>query len=202
MDYDTSTDNLTFTSDNSHSKATTENSAPKQPGRIWKIIGILSVIGVCAFAIICVFSIGTGIFEVVTQRDDIIATVDKFMKAMAKEDFDTAYGLFSTRAKKQFPVSDIKDMTTGSNLALFDGYESIEIQNLHLNTSFNTNTDLPQGKVATIDGVVEYEVGYQGTFDAILEREDGEWLLHKMNVNIPPAKLEDFIQKNSQALLR
>lgn len=81
-------------------------------------------------------------------------------------------------------------MLAGNNYALFEGYQSVTIQNINITTGVNTNPDVPQGLVAKVDGIVTYSGGFTGSFNAVLEREGDHWALDAININIPPNKIQ------------
>jgi hypothetical protein len=116
---------------------------------------------------------------------------------MTHRDVEQAYSLFSTRAKRQIAVSKFEELMGGSNFALFEGYKKVEVQNIKLVDAFNTNPDVPQGKVANVSGQVTYEGDYLGSFQATLEKEAEGWRLHFINVTVPPHKLEEYVKKIS-----
>ncbi|MCP4371561.1 MAG: hypothetical protein GY797_26090 [Deltaproteobacteria bacterium] len=167
----------------------------KSQKTLW-IIGILSIIGLCICGGVCAFFAGSGIYEAFTEKDNVGKTVDDFMKAMEKRDTEEAYSLFSTRVKRQLQISAIEEMISEANYALFDEYEKVEVQNINLSNVVNTNPDVPQGKVAKVNGVVTYMNDYTGSFQATLEQENDGWRLHFINITVPPNKIKDFLEKN------
>jgi hypothetical protein len=128
--------------------------------------------------------------KVAVERAPIEAVLDAYMKSMAAKDIEGAYALFSPRAQRQFASSDLQELTEGNNYYVFKGYLSLEIQNLNLNAAVNVNPDVPQGTVATITATVSYEDGFTGSMNAVLEKVDGAWMLHGINVTVPPDKFQ------------
>ncbi len=163
---------------------------------IW-IVGIVSILGMCACIGGCTFLFGSAIYGVAIERGNVEASVDEFMQVMVARDTDTAYDLFSSRVKRQMDASTVEEMISEANYALFDGYQSVEIHNINISTGFNTNKNLPQGQVATVDGIVTYDSEYTGQFEAVLEQEDGTWRLHNINITVPPNKMKDYLENNS-----
>ena len=88
------------------------------------------------------------------------------------------------------PITDLEKLTQGNNYVIFEGYESLTVQNLNLAASANTNSDLPQGTVANVTGTVSYEDGFTGKLTAVLEKVDGEWKLFNFFVTVPPDKFQ------------
>lgn len=153
------------------------------------IVLVALAIGLCLCAVICVIAGGTGIVRVALERDDVELVLDQFMQAMARKDVDAAYALYSARAQRQMPRSRLEELLQGNNLALFDGYTSLQVMNLNISKAINTNPDLPQGTIAKVSGSVSYEGGFTGRFEAILERENDAWKLHYINITVPPDKI-------------
>lgn len=133
---------------------------------------------------------GTAFITVLREREPVSNVIDSFMTSMVEKDTESAYALFSTRAQRQIKISELDKMLEGNNYYLFDGYRSIEIGNLNVSKSFNTNQDMPQGTVATVDGTISYSNGFQGRFEAVLEKEGDVWPLHSINVTVPPDKFK------------
>lgn len=139
---------------------------------------------------VCIAAGGVGLFRVYQERAPIESVIDAFMRAMVEKDTDKAFALFSTRVQRQISMSDIEEMLEGNNYVLFEGYQSLEIQNINISKAVNTNQDLPQGTVATVDGIIFYDGDFAGTFDAVLEKEGAIWRLHRVNVIVPPNKIK------------
>lgn len=166
-------------------------SAPSNKSRrnVLVIVGVLAAT-LCLCIGACVIIAGSGMVRAALERDDVEQVIYEFMSAMARRDTDAAYALFSTRAQRHVSLSQIEELLEGNNFVLFDGYQSASVMNLNLSAAFNTNPDLPQGTVAKVNGVVTYEGGYTGSFNAMLEQEKGEWRLFNIHVTVPPNKLE------------
>ena len=156
------------------------------------VVGVV-IATVCLCVGICIIAGGwgtvTGLIRVAQERDDVIAVIDEFMREMEGRDAAAAYALFSTRAQRQIPLSDIEEMLEGNNYVLFEGYENVVVTNLSVKAAFSTDPDLPQGTIAEVTGVVKYEGGITGRLTAVLEEEGGEWRLHNINVTVPPSKI-------------
>ena len=154
------------------------------------IVGAL-VAGLFLCVVLCVVVVGTGAIKATSERNDVEQVIDEFMCAMVRKDTNAAYALFSTHAKRTASRSKLEELLQGNNFALFDGYKNAQITNMNLSTVFQTNSDLPQGIVAKVNGTITYEGGFMGRFDAILEQENKEWKLFGINITIPPEKMGD-----------
>jgi hypothetical protein len=124
------------------------------------------------------------------ERAPVEAVLDSFMKYMEANDVESAYALFSPRVQRQIPIDDVQEMIKGNNYVLFEGYQSISVQNIKLTAAVNTNPDLPQGTVANVKGFIEYSDGFTGNFTATLEKVDGLWMIHRIDINVPPNKFQ------------
>jgi hypothetical protein len=166
--------------------ATTEESNKN----LWIIAGLaIAIICVCSFCCIAMIGLsGAGVGAVLTERAPVELVLDAFMKNMKAKDIESAYALFSPRVQREISVDDVQKMIAGNNYVLFDGYQSLSVQNLKLTAAANTNPKLPQGTVANVDGAIEYSGGFTGNFTAILEKVDGEWMIHHIQINVPPDK--------------
>jgi len=168
------------------------DTAKRKRRNIIIVVGVIAAL-VCLCIGICVVAGGwgavTGLIKVAQERDDVSAVIDEFMREMEKENAVAAYALFSTRAQRQIPLSDIEEMLEGNNFVLFEGYESVMVTNLSIKAAFNTNPDLPQGTIAEVAGTVTYKGGITGGLTAVLEEEGDEWRMHRINVTVPPSKM-------------
>jgi hypothetical protein len=163
---------------------------PKKSNKnLWIIAGITIAL-ICICSIICLALIGTGIGKVMVERAPVEAVLDSFMKYMEANDVESAYALFSPRVQRQIPIDDVQEMIKGNNYVLFEGYQSISVQNIKLTAAVNTNPDLPQGTVANVKGFIEYSDGFTGNFTATLEKVDGLWMIHRIDINVPPNKFQ------------
>jgi hypothetical protein len=161
----------------------------KSRKNLWIILGI-AVSLLCFGSIICVSVIAFGAGKVAAEKAPVEAILDSYMNYMAAKDPERAYALFSPRAQRQIPISEIQEWIEGNNYILFEGYQSLSVQNLNINFAINTNPDVPQGTVAEVTGIISYEHGIQGTFNGILEKVEGNWQIDGIFVNIPPDKFQ------------
>jgi hypothetical protein len=156
---------------------------------LWIILG--SVSGIFLLCIVlAVVVIARNILSVSTEQAAITPIIDRFMHAMTQHDAQAAYQLFSSRAQRQTPLADLSTLLDGPNYVLFDGYQSVTVDTTNLTSAVNTNPDVPQGSVATVNGTVTYAGSVTGSFRATLEKEDGDWRLFFINVTVPPSKIQ------------
>jgi len=156
---------------------------------LWIIAGIAIAV-ICICSVICLALVGTGVGKIMVERAPVESVLDTFMKDMVAKDVESAYALFSPRVQRQIPIDDVQKMIDGNNYVLFDGYKNLSVQNLNLTATANTNPDLPQGTVANVNGFIEYSDGFTGNFTATLEKVDGKWMIHRINITVPPDKFQ------------
>jgi hypothetical protein len=153
-----------------------------------RIIIIGTLVGLCVCLSVCGIIFGTQIAKAIKEKPEVESVIDQHMRAMADRDVNAAYELFSTRSKKNFPISKLESFLEGNNFVLYKGYQRVSITTISLLATANTNQDLPQGTVAKAAGTVSYAGGFTGQFSAILEQENGEWRIYNFNVTVPPDK--------------
>jgi formylglycine-generating enzyme required for sulfatase activity len=153
--------------------------------KLWRILGVVAGI-LLLFAIADVFILRT----VTAEKAPVGFVLDSYMKSMAAKDVDSAYALFSARAQRQIPISQLQDLIEGNTSVVFEGYQSLAVQNLKVSRATNADPDVPQGTVAEVDGAVTYEDGTQGTFNGVLEKVDGKWQIDGIHVTVPSGKLQ------------
>ena len=161
----------------------------KSKKNIWVIAGIV-ISALCLCSVACVAVFGTGLFQVYKERAPIESVLDAYMIAMENKDAKSAYTLFSPRAQRQIEVSTVQEMLEGNNYFLFEDYQSLSVTNINISAAANTNPDFPQGVVAKVNGVISYEDDIQGSFNAVLEKVDDKWMIHGINVTVPPSKIK------------
>jgi hypothetical protein len=153
-------------------------------------------VALCICTIVGITLLGKTAIGFRDDHAEVQEVIDSFMNLMADKNVDKAFDLFSSRAQKNVSVSNLEEMIEGSNFALLDGYEHIEITNFNLRKAFNSNPNMPQGTVAEVNGLVYYEGEITGSFEAILEKENDEWRLHFINITAPPEKFEQYFKDN------
>lgn len=129
-------------------------------------------------------------FRVNSEKAPIVLVLDPYMRAMTNQDPDIAYVLFSPRAQRQIPISDLQEMLEGNNYFLFEGYQSLSVTNINISAVANTNPDTPQGTVAKVNGVISNEGDIQSTYNGIQEKVGDEWILDGIHVTVPLTKIE------------
>jgi hypothetical protein len=169
------------------------NSVSSQPQKsnknTWIIVGIAIAV-VCLCSVICVAVFGTSMFKVFQEKEPVENVLDTYMRHMANKDIESAYTLFSPRAQRQIPIAELEKLIEGNNYILFEGYQSLSVSNLNISAAANTNPDLPQGTVAKVTGILMFEGNIQGSFNGVLEKVDGTWMIDGMHITVPPDKIK------------
>jgi hypothetical protein len=162
---------------------------PKSSKNIWIIVGIVVVV-LCLCSIACFALFGTSMYKVYTEKAPVELVLDNYMRHMANKDAEGAYALLSPRAQRQIPISEVENLLEGNNYILFEGYQSLLVINLNISATANTNPNLPQGTVANVTGTIMFEGNIQGSFNGVLEKVDGTWMIDSMFVTVPPDKIK------------
>jgi len=166
---------------------------PAQPRKSNKkklmIAGIVvAVLLLCS--ITCVLLYGAVLKKVNAEKAPIETVLGNYMQYMEDKDAESAYTLFSPRVQRQIPISDIENLLKGNNYILFEGYQSLSVSNLNVSATANMDPDLPQGTVATVTGDIFFEGNIHGSFNGILEKVGGIWMIYGMHVTVPPDKIK------------
>jgi hypothetical protein len=112
------------------------------------------------------------------------------MKNMEAKDVESAFALFSPRAQRQMSITDLEELTEGNNYRLFEGYESMSLQDFELLAAADTDPDMPQGTIANVTAIAFYADGFTGDLTAVLEKVDGKWRVFSFQVNVPADKFQ------------
>lgn len=151
-------------------------------------LGFMSFVCVC-LSVVALTIGGTGL-KIVTDKPRIEAVLDGFMSAMVDGDTQTAFDLFSQRARGQVTMADLENMLEGNNAALFSGYRSITVDTFNLTAAANSDPKAPQGTVAKVVGTITYAGDIKGQIEATLEENDGQWGLFYVYITVPPDKIQ------------
>jgi len=130
----------------------------------------------------CVVPMGFGVYQAVTQRDEVERAIDACLQDVEAERADAALQRFSSRAIQNGLVTreQIEKLADDQH---FRDYKSAHVTSIKVSQAFNTNPKVPQGTVANVAGTVGYNDGGTGVLQATLEKENGEWRLFALRVN-------------------
>jgi hypothetical protein len=170
-----------------------EPEKPRSNRRTWWIIGIAAAVFLTLGTTVCCIAVLVPSFSAFADMDEVVAALDTFMSRMVAKDVDSAYDMVSSGGRSSITRADLEELIDGGNYALFDGYQSLEVSGFNVRSGANANPAAPQGSWVEVNGTVHYVNGYTGSFNAIVQQENGEWLIHSFFVNIPPDKMEDYL---------
>ena len=139
--------------------------------------------------------VGSSMYISVTEKDDVKAALDIYMQRMSAKDAGGAYALFSSRARRQMPASQLETGLHPPNYSIYEGYLSLEVDSMNVQQSVNTSPDVPQGTLATVQGRITYADGFNGNFQSLLEKEGGRWMLDRIDIVVPPDKISKSTSK-------
>lgn len=150
---------------------------------------VVGALCLCTIACIAVIALGGGAFLGIgssgSEKAPVEDVLTAYMVAMEGKYVEGAYALFSPRAQSQFASTDLVGLIEGDNYQLFQGFDRLSVTEIEISVEANIDQNAPQGSVATVSGGVFYDGGYEGTFEAILEKVDDTWRIHNVTVAIP-----------------
>jgi len=148
---------------------------------VWGIgIGCLACMCLCGGPLVLLT--GFGVYQAVSQRDDVEQVIDASLADIAAQRPDEALARTSKRAIEHEFITRETLEKLADNPA-FQGYQSARVTNINVSATYNSDPKVPQGTVANVSGTVEYDDGGKGTFQSTLEKENGEWRLFSLRVN-------------------
>ena len=158
---------------------------PRYSGKPWTAVRIVLVAFFGLLGIIAVI----GFLRIPQEMPAVEAVLDEFMNAMEVRDTAAAKALFVARYGVLINESDLEALNDSHDNALFEGYESLEIGEMSLQTGAASDPSLPQGTMSEVHAMIVYEGGYEGTIEALLEKHDNQWRIFSFNVWVPEEKL-------------
>lgn len=151
----------------------------------WIAIGCVLIVLACISLICVVGLLNSGIRAIGNEQSEVETVIDRFMTDMANKENDNIASMFVERLER----TELQEQLEAMDYAYFDGYRSLSVSNFRVSQQINTNPMTPQGTVASLNGTIEYTEGFTGTFDAVLEKHDEEWLFFGININVSPEKI-------------
>jgi hypothetical protein len=125
----------------------------------------------------------SGAIETLDEDTPAIrAVLNRFMSAMAEQEFGAAFALFAPDVRAELSTADLANLYDLFEGGLFEGYESLAI------TETTIRRDLLQGQSLELLATINYDgplgpFGNQGQLEATLVPEDGEWVLWYVDVS-------------------
>jgi hypothetical protein len=183
---DTSTVNVEVTKETDH--ASQPNMDSRWP-RMRRYLTVL-VVGVLALTGVGIIRLAADLSTQATigPQSDLASVVHTYLSAMANNDAEGAYDLFSTRSQQQVKLADVKKLLRGEGQIVFQGYQGSHVNHTDIRVLLSTDPTLPRGLTARLLGTTTYENDLQGSFEAILELDGSQWQLHSIRVTGPPER--------------
>jgi len=152
-----------------------------------RLIAILAVLALVVVSGSIIFARNALLVQ--SDQEIIHNVVDDFLGSMANKDVDHALTLFSARLQRLGMNRDrLVNLVNGHDFVLFEGYQEVAIASLKINIVMSTDPDALQGPVAEINGLITYAGGFEGYFEATLEKENGAWKLGGYKISISEGK--------------
>lgn len=172
----------------------TTSTLPGNPKRKSKLKKTLMVIGVLVIVVGIIIAgallLSSLIFKGVKDSPEVQSKVTNFMEHVSSESYQSAYALTSKDFKEVTPMDNF---TRALSLfeAQYSGFQSQE------QVGFYIEANAGQLTTYQYSAVVTYDNGDVGELLAVLVKEDGEYKILSMEVNVSIDRLEKF-QQNSQ----
>jgi hypothetical protein len=162
--------------------------SPQQKKKKWRpsfwVIVIVSLCGV-TFVGFTIYSMNLIQPDNAADKASVQMLVDQFLQYLSVRDVQKAYDLFSTEAKKNTPKSKLEDLITENYTVLFSGYLRNEITSIEISSGLDLSSKAIDNRVAKVSGIIYYEGGATGKYDAYFDRENNSWRIYTINFNIP-----------------
>lgn len=163
---------------------------PEKPKSKWK--KVLAIVGVLILLLMGLF--GYLIFQGVKDSPQVQQKVTSFLNDVSNNDLDTAYNLTSTQFKESTSKEDFtKAMTLFK--AQYTGFKEQK------QTGFSVEANAGQPTLYKYSGAITYTDGDQGELAATLVKENGEWKILGIKVNVDIKRMEKYQQSNSNSVL-
>src|SRR6478736_2001712 len=120
---------------------------------IW-IIGIGLLASMCLCGGPCVALMGVGVYQAVTQRDDIEQVVDACMKDVGAHNTEAAFKQWSKRAIEHEFITREK-LEKLAEAREFQDVKEVHVTNINVSAAFNSNPKAAQGTVANVTGTID-----------------------------------------------
>jgi hypothetical protein len=148
---------------------------------LW-LVALGAIASVCLCSGLCLVPSGLLIYRAAAERQPIETVLNKFVADLNADRIDEALARFSSRAQRTAQVNR-QQIEQFAKAPYARGSSATHVTNINVSQNYNTNQDVPQGTVANVSGTLDYTDGSHGTFQATLEREQGEWRLHAVHFN-------------------
>ncbi len=144
-----------------------------KPKIVLIVIGAM-VLACVTLAVVLILASAIPVLQTMSREgDNISGTIEAFMLAGERNDSQAAYGQFSSSAGTDVTPTSVEDLINNQR-DLFEGYESVKLQNFQINAG-------TKGTTARVDGAIHYASRTPVQFTGSLNRESGQWKLININ---------------------
>lgn len=138
--------------------------------------------------------LGFLIYQGVKDAPQVQQEITTFLTTVSEGKYENAYSQTSSKFKEATSYEDfVKAM--GLFKAQYSGFKEVS------QTGFNIESNAGQPTVYSYSGTVMYDDGDQGQVAANLIKEDKEWKIISININVTIDRLEKFEQGSKDAVL-
>ena len=168
--------------------------ASPPPSSPWKKIAVFVILVVLLFCLAettLVISLSKKVILAKRDAPAALAVVAQYMHLMQYNNPEDAYDLFSQNQQHFTHLEDLKNLLRGEQYQFFEGYRSVNILDFSL-LNRQENPDWVTRRIADLIYEVEYEDGAFYVWEALLEKENGEWrLINAYPLALPNERLRD-----------
>lgn len=164
-----------------------EPTATPRRGRSKLFYILAGVFGtVIVIALLCGGLTATGIFFAWRATSEVQPVLTEFMRNLADEDVDAAYAMMSEDGKKQMSRAALANFVNGPGRQYTYGFKSLTVQSLNRSMVANSNPNIVQGDVTSVQAALRYEDGSSGSLTATLQKIGGRWLIFGAHIERSP----------------
>ncbi len=145
---------------------------------------IVIVALLCSCFCLCVgYFVVSTIYQAQTNAsliEEITPTLDDYMHKLSSRDFQGASALFIPEKQQGAEQSALK--MTNEFIDALKGYQNLTIQNFRL----VVRVDPLVRPKAIASGIIIFDDGAAGSFDASLQKVDDKWMIDSFSIVVPP----------------
>ena len=164
----------------------------KRRARGWIVAAAVTALLLCLGGVVAgIHALSTIGNSESAYRAQVEQVADQFMRLMMAHQPDQAFHLFCAVARNPETLGNLRELVSGSEYALFNGYQRLKTDNFQYKTQARSDSRQLHGQIVTAQGRVFYASGFTGHFDALLIRENNQWRLYTIDISVPPAKYKE-----------
>ena len=160
----------------------------------YALVGIILILLGLAGCAVSVFLTARDLQTAQHPEKEAAVIVDQFMKEMGTGNAKKAHELLSSHAQSQISLSSMQGLKGTEDYAMFDCYEALEVTEASFTRYADSNPELSEESFLRLSGIITYTNGYDGKFEAILQKEKIGWRLHSVHVSTSPEKLDNYLK--------